>query len=138
MNSSIKNLATVALLTAVGLAASACTDDGIDDLGTTDVIAKGGTGGGGGGGGGGGTPAPGDIRTTSAAMTCDDGTVLSITLSKGFQSRVELQMVVASAVAAPATGYLEVSLTDATSGAFVTRTDCGLVTISCSALQSSV
>lgn len=111
----------LALTSSLSLALVACVaDDG--DLSLQDVTsaAQGGGGGGGGGGrGGGGTPKPGAIRTVSGAAPCDDGTVLSVTLSKGFDSRVEMQMVVAAGLASPPSGYLNVRLEDATSGAFV-------------------
>lgn len=53
--------------------------------------------GGGGGGGGGTTPTPtvsaGSIRQVSAVAVCDSGTSLSVTLRKGFNKRVEAQIV---------------------------------------------
>lgn len=58
------------------------------------AAAKGGSGGGGGGGGGGSTsPSAGAIREVSAAATCDSGTAISVTLRKGFDKRVEAQIV---------------------------------------------
>ncbi len=59
--------------------------------------AKGGSGGGGGNGGGGGTtttaPANAAIKTVSSSITCSSGTVLSVTLSKGINKRVEVRVV---------------------------------------------
>ena len=57
------------------------------------AAAKGGSGGGGGGGGGGTTTSVGAIREVRAAATCDSGTAMTVTLRKGFDKRVEAQIV---------------------------------------------
>ncbi len=58
------------------------------------AYAKGGTSGGGGGtgGGGGGTTTVGVINRASAGAVCTGGTVMSISVDKGFNKRVELQI----------------------------------------------
>jgi hypothetical protein len=78
----------------------------------------GGTGGGGTGGGGtgGGGATTGAIRATSASVTCDDGTGLVVSLRKGASNQVEMTIAVASAVANPPSGMLEVLLADQASG----------------------
>jgi len=72
----------------------------------------------GGGGGGGGGVKPGRLAPASAAVTCDDGTTLGVNLSRGFQNRVEMQVVVTGS-SGTASGFLEILLDDATTGAFV-------------------
>lgn len=56
------------------------------------VSAKGGSGGGGGGGGGGTTTSAGAIRDASGTAFCDAGTIISVSLRKGFDKRVEAQV----------------------------------------------
>lgn len=98
--------------TAVALAVVAAS------LGGASVAsaAKGAGGGGGGGGGGGTTTVTGGaIRSVSAAAACDAGTVLGVSLGKGFDKRVEVVMNIAPS----ADGRWEFHLDNATNGAMV-------------------
>ena len=106
----------VALASMTSVALAGClTDDSLDDDLATTAAERGG----GGGGGGGGGPKPGVIQTTSTGVVCDDGTTLGVTLRKGVQDRVEMQLIVGSAPADQPAGYLDVRLVDQTTGAFV-------------------
>lgn len=110
----------VALLSSISLMAGCLTEDSMDAGDGTSIAARGGGGdggGGGGGGAGGGTSTTvGAIRSVSVPVTCDDGTGLTVSLSKGNQDRVEMQVLVTNPVASPPTGYLELALVDAATG----------------------
>lgn len=126
----------LSLVPALGLVLAGCAaDGGADDATGTAPDApvgqvaplSGGTGGGGGGGGGGTggggggttTPKTGAIKATSAVTTCDDGTVLTINLKKDVSNFIQMQVVVTSAVASPASGYMNLSLVNAATGTFL-------------------
>lgn len=104
---------SLALLVASALA-TACSDGTAPSAASPNVSVSrasgsggggtggGGTGGGGTGGGGGGgggtTTVAGKVQRTSAAVACDAGSTMSITIQRGFQNRAE---VVLTAFASP-------------------------------------
>lgn len=113
MNLKSSLLPSLLLGALLGLSLTGCVTEDLEPTDQTIAVAKGGTGG---GGGGTTTPDVGAISRVSTAMTCDDGTVLSLTLDKGYNKQIEVQVAVAQAAPVPAVGYLTVDLIDLDSG----------------------
>lgn len=82
------------------------------------AYASGKGGGGSGGGGGGGATSVGAIQSASAAVSCDGGTTGTVSVKKGFDKRVEVQI----SRAGTATGqYLNFQLANDLTGTNVAR-----------------